>query len=528
MLQPGHVVNGTYLVEQLLGSGGMADVYRVRHTRLPRAFALKVLHPQVAKLPGVRERFRQEADILAKLRHSHIVDIIDCDSIERDQPYIVMEYIEGETLSSFLRRTGPLSPSVALHICAQIGEGLAAAHAAGVIHRDLKPSNIFLDKNGGHPNFVKILDFGIAKVISGGQPLTQLTPGIMGTPGYMSPEQALGPVVDARSDQFALALILHEMLVGRPVFYGPDDTALAILSRIIHDPAPPLPQPLLNRAVQRALSKSPADRFPSIAAFLAALAASSQLVSPPSLLSPSPATDGAGELSRPQGRLAAIRLRSVVPSATLSAALVTLAVALVLSWLHDRRQPRSPAPTAAASHPSLPTPAPRPDKPVTEVSPDRVPPAPPPPAPSPTPRPEAGPPAVAGPDKPVEREAVASKHLAPRLLSSGKRSFAVRVHGASIFTGPTAPLATARNQLASSSAAVTENIIQLCLEYELKSLLLPAGSEIRLERGVTLKVTSHYPTSHRRELELCLERRFDRAWLQPPSVAMARVRLAGP
>jgi serine/threonine protein kinase len=536
MLQLGQVVNGTYRVEKLLGSGGMADVYLVHHTRLPRAFALKLLHRHVASQIGVLERFQQEADILAKLRHRHIVDIIDCNRTEDGQPFLVMEYIEGETLSSFLRRAGPLSVPVALHLCAQIGEGLTAAHREGVIHRDLKPSNIFLDKNGGYPNFVKILDFGIAKVVVGAQPLTVLSAGIMGTPGYMSPEQAMGQMVDPRSDQFALALILHEMLSGRPVFYGPDDTALAILSRILHEPAPPLPQPWLNGVVQRALSKSPSDRYPTIAEFIAAIGASSQTIhahAPPP--PPTPPTYGAGELSLRHGRLAAIRLRRVVPSATLSAAAVTLSVALGLSWLHDRPQEKPAARSAAAASPATGTPGQK----RGEVSPRALSHVIPPavdgggalpvslglldPAPS-----VPHPPQPAGVDKPKAGEGTASRLPPMRLLQASRRSYAVRVYGASIFTGPTAPLATARNGIAQSGASVSENIIQLCLEYELKPVLLPLGSEIRMERKGTLKVTSHHPSSHRSELERCLEQRFDRAWLQPPTVAVARTRPAGP
>jgi len=521
MLQPGQVVNGTYRVEQLLGSGGMADVYLVRHMRLPRAFALKLMHRQVASQPGVRERFRQEAEILAKVRHCHIVDIVDWDSTENGQPFLVMEYIEGETLSSFLRRTGPLSLSVALHICAQIGEGLSAAHAAGVIHRDLKPSNIFLDKNGGQPNFVKILDFGIAKVVGGGQPLTQCSHGIMGTPGYMSPEQALGPHVDARSDQFALALILHEMLSGRPVFYGPDDTALAILSRIIHDPAPPVPQPLLNRALQRALSKSPADRFPTIAAFIAAVGASSETIYAPPLLPPTPPTHGNGELSRVPPRRAPLELRRVVSGASLGAAVVTLAVLIALSFVFERRKTagtRVPAAatvdtSAKAADKLLDTKAPRAELNVSGAV---------------SSSPEAAERGAAGSQgsapKLAERGgAAAGKHASSRLLPAHKRSYAVRVHGASVFTGPTAPLAKARNSLSSTGNKVTESIIELCLQDELKSIQLPLGSEIRLERTGTLKVTSQLPAVQRRALEQCLEQRFDRAWLQPPAVAVARV-----
>lgn len=519
MLQPGQVVNGTYCVEQLLGSGGMADVYLVRHTRLPRQFALKLMLRSVASQAGVRERFRQEAEILAKLRHNHIVGVVDWDSTETGQPYLVMEYIEGETLANFLRRTGPLSPTVAIDICRQIGEGLSAAHAAGVIHRDLKPSNIFLDKNGGGPNFVKILDFGIAKVMSGGAPLTKLNTGLIGTPGYMSPEQVTGGVVDSRSDQFALGLILYEMLTGHSAFCGVHDTALATLARIVQDPAPELPQPGLNATLQRALSKSPDERFPSINGFLSSLGAGQpsgygQTLPP---VSP-PSSDGNGELSPSGYPPHRLRLRRILPATFLGVALAASAVTIATAWLRDSKRP-APSPVTThqgTSNPPQATgptqkqqqPPPGPTQPTVALVKEKA--------------PVTGPVSPTGnvaanPDSPEPRTAKAG----PAPIDLGKRMFAISLVEDSRFLGFNVPPAPA-----GAPGWVTTRIIQFCLEQRLKGVALAANSEIHLERTHTLKVTAPRQLSRRAELELCLEQQFDFAKVRPPRGASVRVRYA--
>lgn len=524
MLQPGHVLNGTYCVEQLLGAGGMADVYLVRHTRLPRQFALKLMLGQVANQPGVRERFRLEAEILAKLRHNHIVGVVDWDTTPGGRPYLVMEYIEGETLATFLRRTGPLSPAVAIDICRQIADGLSAAHSAGVVHRDLKPSNIFLDKNGGGPNHVKILDFGIAKLVRTDQPLTKLNTGLIGTPGYMSPEQVTGGIVDNRSDQFALALMLFEMLTGQSPFSGVDDTALAILARIVHEPAPRLPVPEIDAAVQRALSKSPEDRFPSIDAFMGALGAGgrSGFVPGPTPV-PAPSSDGNGELSRNAQRSARLRLRRIVPGMALG---VVLSVVTVLGFAGKlRRQPQAglvPASTPSrAAAPSSPTTLPGRPEPSSPVPPSPGAP------PSPT-RPAAS--AQAGPSAPGRLPSELTAPLPPVADVSGQRAgFPVAEHSQrmlfvtveeeSRFVGFNAPPAPAGPPIWAIS-----RIVQFCFEQKLKGVALPAGSEIVLERTNTLKVTSPRPSHRREELELCLAQQLDRSHYRTPRRVTVRVR----
>src|ERR1700712_4661071 len=191
MLQPGHVINETYRVERLLGSGGMADVYVVTHMRMPRKFALKVMRLEFNTRQAFLDRFNQEGEILATIRHPHIVDVTDRNQLPDGNPYLVMELLDGEDLSTFLTRTGSLSVPVALRICGQIGDALEAAHKVGVVHRDLKPSNIFLSKEGQVLNFVKVLDFGIAKMTSTDKTPMTAPAALMGTPAYMAPEQAL-------------------------------------------------------------------------------------------------------------------------------------------------------------------------------------------------------------------------------------------------------------------------------------------------------------------------------------------------
>ena len=287
MLQSGQVINGTYLVDHRLGFGGMADVFLVTHARIPRQFALKLLRVEIGEQRDFLDRFRREAEILASIRSAHIVDVIDWDYTYDGQPFIAMEYLEGETLAALLHRAGALPVATALDIFAQIGEGLCAAHAAGVVHRDLKPSNIFLDRHGGRPNFVKILDFGIAKLTQDARTPLTAHASVMGTPGYMAPEQAVGrlELVDHRADQFALALILYEMLAGQPAFYTPGEALYRTLERVVHEEPAALPDSPLARVLRRALAKQPEARYGSVREFMDAVEAAGELgLGPPQTL----------------------------------------------------------------------------------------------------------------------------------------------------------------------------------------------------------------------------------------------------
>lgn len=261
---------GPYKIQAPLGAGGMGEVYRARDPRLGRDVAIKVL-PSSFSADGDRlQRFTQEARAAAALNHPNILAIFDIGD-DRGSPYVVSELLEGETLRERLR-PGPLNTRRAIDYGLQVTWGLAAAHDKGITHRDLKPENLFIT-NDGH---VKILDFGLAKLTrpesgeSGEAPTVQVAtePGlVMGTVGYMSPEQVRGKSADARSDIFAFGAILYEMLSGRRAFSG--DTAADTMSAILKEDPPQLSEtgrnvpPGLERIVNHCLEKNPAQRFQS-------------------------------------------------------------------------------------------------------------------------------------------------------------------------------------------------------------------------------------------------------------------------
>jgi eukaryotic-like serine/threonine-protein kinase len=265
---------GSYEVIAPLGSGGMGEVYCARDTRLGRDVAVKVLPAERLADTGRRARFEREARAVAALSHPHIVTIHEIDSAE-GLDFIVMELVQGETLARALRR-GPLPTAEALRIAIPLADAVAAAHAAGVVHRDLKPANVMLGRDG----VVKVLDFGLAKLAhddtagsdvrteTAGAPLSR--PGtVAGTAGYMSPEQASGGEVDARSDVFSFGVLLYEMVTGRRAFPG-DSSTEAIAAVLRDQPKPPgelapdLPRDL-ERIIQRCLRKEPARRFQHMA-----------------------------------------------------------------------------------------------------------------------------------------------------------------------------------------------------------------------------------------------------------------------
>ncbi|MBL8633132.1 MAG: protein kinase [Myxococcales bacterium] len=265
MFAPGQILSGTYQVERLLGSGGMADVYLVRHTRLPRHFALKVLKLELKDRPELIERFRREAEVLARLRSPYIVSVVDMNQTEDGWPFLVMDYLEGSTLAEKIKTHGPLPIDAARRLFEQLCEGVLAAHELGVIHRDLKPSNVFLQP-GPRGERVQILDFGIAKLCEEG--LTPLTRdfAILGTPGYMAPEQVSqhSGERDFRIDQFALGAILYEMLSGQPAFFQRGEPILRIVQRLINEQPAPVAESQLSPIVRRMLRKDPAERYPSL------------------------------------------------------------------------------------------------------------------------------------------------------------------------------------------------------------------------------------------------------------------------
>ena len=214
----------------LLGQGGMGAVYRGRDPDLDRQVAIKVI---LDRTPDFVGRFRREAQAIARLAHPSIVQIYDFGLDDEGNPYFVMELVDGTPLDEVIRQRGRLPPRDAVRFARQAAEGLQAAHAAGIIHRDVKPSNVIVDARG----LAKLVDFGIARVVTGGPALTQPA-ALMGTPGYMAPEQAMGQPVDHRADIYALGLTLHEMLAGRPPFEAAD--ALSLMVKNLRDPLPDL------------------------------------------------------------------------------------------------------------------------------------------------------------------------------------------------------------------------------------------------------------------------------------------------
>jgi hypothetical protein len=275
---PGTVVAGTYEVTEVIGRGGMGAVWAARHLRLPgKRVAIKVLLGTNLGEQSLA-RFRREAEIASRIGHPNIVEVLDFNTLSDGTPYQVLEFLDGESLGQRLRR-GPVPQAETMELVLQIGSALRAAHRAGVVHRDLKPDNIFLcptDSGGVVHNRVKILDFGISK-IRGSQTVQTQESILIGTPQYMSPEQASGKnqAIDQRTDVFALGAIVYEMLAGRPAFSG--DSVVAVIMDVVQGTPTPLTAlvpslpPEVERAVVRALAKRPEERFAEIGDFVTAL-----------------------------------------------------------------------------------------------------------------------------------------------------------------------------------------------------------------------------------------------------------------
>lgn len=236
----GREVGGRFRIEERIGAGGMGGVYRARQRGMDRDVAVKVLLPHLGQNATVVRRFHMEALAVSRLRNPNTVQIYDFGETDDGQVYIAMEHMEGRSLHAELSEHGARPARQALHVVLQIARSLREAHAKGIIHRDLKPENIFLTSVGEDPDFVKVLDFGVAKIREGdgdGGTLTK-TGTIFGTPKYMSPEQGRGHTLDARSDLYALGVMLFEMLTGQAPFDG--DSSLGILVQHIQEPAPAL------------------------------------------------------------------------------------------------------------------------------------------------------------------------------------------------------------------------------------------------------------------------------------------------
>jgi serine/threonine-protein kinase len=260
----GKCIQGRYRIEEQLGVGGVGTVYRAVHLALGRAVALKVLRKQHNERWVSRKRFEREAHALAQVTHPHIVGISDC-GMDEDVPFLVMELLEGESLEARLRR-GPLAPALACRFGLELLDGLAFIHERGLVHRDIKPGNVFLERAQGGER-LKILDFGLAKLVVGSAEASVTRSGeVLGTPAYMSPEQVTGGVSDARTDVYAVGLLVFEMIAGRRPFQGGESE---VLRQQLVEPMPLLSEvlpeacsrPELDAVLQRATHKEKEQRF---------------------------------------------------------------------------------------------------------------------------------------------------------------------------------------------------------------------------------------------------------------------------
>lgn len=279
LLAPGRLFENKYRIISQIGTGSFAEVLKARHEIMGRDVALKCLKPSVVRsTPQVSARFINEVRIVSRLRHPNTVTIFDFGESKEGLAYMVLEYLEGVTLDVFLEQNGPLEQARALHICRQILKSLDEAHAAGIVHRDLKPSNIMLTELHGEADFVKVLDFGVAKLLN--EPARQLnkegprSTQFIGTPVYMSPEQVLGQSVTPASDIYSLGLLLYQMLSARPPM-GHDSVAAVVREHLSPEPLPfkglERFSPELQRLILKATHRAPGERFQSVGAFMAAM-----------------------------------------------------------------------------------------------------------------------------------------------------------------------------------------------------------------------------------------------------------------
>ena len=367
----GSVLADRYRILRQLGQGGMGVVYEAEHVQLGKKVAIKLLLAKFADDPEAIARFQREALTVSQIGNPHIIDVVDIGVAPDGRSFVVLELLTGSDLGGVLTQTGPMKPQRAIAIMQQVLLGVGAAHARGIVHRDLKPDNVFLVQRGADVDFVKILDFGISKILDAVDAKVRLTSTgtVVGTPIYMAPEQALGGAIDHRADLYALGVMFYEMLAGRPPFDAP--SYIALVTKHLHEAPPPLQQfrpdlpTWLIAVVHRALEKEPDHRFASADAFLAALPSKSALMASDNL-----ATLGTGQVpALPQigtGKNSARRKSTTSPSAAsavtmtrrasrlpwiiLAFALVAAATAVAIVVVTERNETvaAAPAPTGSA------------------------------------------------------------------------------------------------------------------------------------------------------------------------------------
>jgi serine/threonine-protein kinase len=278
---------GSYRLGELLGRGGMGEVYLATHRMLARPAAIKLINPEAlagddgTKAQLATARFRREADAAARLKSPHTVQLYDFGVTEEGRLYLVMELLEGLDLDTLVRRDGPLRAARVVHILRQDSQELEEAHDAGLVHRDIKPANIHLGRVGREPDFVKVLDFGLVKSIEGAKgedPLATIAGMTLGTPAYMAPEMVQSESIDGRADLYSLGCVGYFLLTGQLVFQG--DTAIqTMFMHMQREPVPPSRRtdnpipPALEQVLLACLAKEPADRPQSAADLEASLGA---------------------------------------------------------------------------------------------------------------------------------------------------------------------------------------------------------------------------------------------------------------
>jgi eukaryotic-like serine/threonine-protein kinase len=264
----GIVARGAYHIQAPVGTGATGLIYSAWQAPLERRVAIKVLRPQFANDNAMRERLLHEAHMAATVRNEHVIEVLDCGTLENDQTFMVMEYVEGQRLSDLLDQEGALDLHIAVAIALQLAEALDSTHKAGIFHADIKPDNVLLCERPGNPYFVKLVDFGVAGTIDPA-PSSQRHGMVCGTPSYMSPEQVVGACLDGRCDIYSLGVVLYEMLSGITPIRGSHPRELLGRQRTMA-PVPLRSQarcahvpPRLEAIVHRCLEKDPARRYPT-------------------------------------------------------------------------------------------------------------------------------------------------------------------------------------------------------------------------------------------------------------------------
>ncbi len=334
----GTVLSGRYRLESKLGSGGMSTVYLARDSTLERWVAVKVMHREMSDQPDQLERFRREARAVAQLSHPNVVAVIDAGE-DGGHPYIVFEYVDGETLKQRIERVGPLPVDEATAYAIEIGRGLSAAHARRLVHRDVKPQNVLIDSEGR----AKVTDFGIARSLEA-DGLTQ-TGRVLGTTDYVSPEQAMGRGVDARTDIYALGVLLYEMLTGEVPFTA--ETVVGVAMKHVNEPMPdvqkkrPEVSSALAAVVERATAKDPKTRYPDLASCLADLEAALEVEVARAGGSHGEATTVLDTVPKKRRKILTTRR---VSTAGVFIVLAATAAALLITALTGKKESPAPAP----------------------------------------------------------------------------------------------------------------------------------------------------------------------------------------